>query len=235
MDNALRLKMTELIWWSLENEHGDLRSNFLERSGIPLSKLGDQLRGQGNSNRARTIVHQVEQNSDGNVAMARLRLDFIHGLNDVDLIKSQEGITPPDVTALLELAFNSTQHESAPLSQRTLAVKAMTIVSRFDPFRGVSFDTISHIISLSEVDQDDYDRSNIPSVDQIAISTNGLLFFDPDKVLHVYIQAFHTYLKEVNKLVKEMDVKLGTVLQLSGQSWGSMVEKEERLVEEDLV
>lgn len=248
MNTALRPRMNQFICWNMENEHGDLNLGLLEEKEMPLSKLGLQLQERESSNAARAIVDRIKQNADGNVAMAKLRLDILHGLNDVDLIDSQTGITPSGVIEFLELALNSTQHKSMPQSQRRLALKAMAIVSKFHYLMGVSFNTISYVISLSETGEDDADRLEVLSMGDIALSTQGLLLFginrwkpldayNIEKPLYAYSQTFHTYLMEDNQVVKEMASWLGLILERLGQSWESLAESEERQgeIEEDMV
>lgn len=229
MNKALRPEMEDLIVWNLENEHGDLGLGVSGANKIPFSKLGLQLRERKSNNTARAIVYRVKEIAEGNVAMARLRLDILHGLNDVDLIEAQVGITPSSVTTILSLAFNSTQNKSVPLPQRTLALKAMAIVSRVNHWMGVSLDTVRNLIGLSEGEEDGSHSSVVLSVDDIAFSTKGLLVFDLDiSALYAYNQAFHMYLNEANKSVESMVAKLGSVLEKSGQSWEHLIEREER-------
>lgn len=248
MNTAVGPTMRKFICWSLENEHGDLGLRLVGTSVIPLSKLGLQLRKLQNSSKTNAIIHRVQQNADGNVALAKLRLDILHGLNDVNLIEAQAGITPPSVTALLELVFNSTHHESVPFPQRRLALIAMTVVSQFDHPTGVSLDMVKRVIRLSEAEQNDSDLPNALSEDRIALSTKGLLSFGMDikrrlsgkvdikRTVYAYNQAFHTYLKESCLPVKEMIVKLGSDMARSGESWESMaeIEKSRGEIEEDL-
>lgn len=242
MNTALRSRMKEFICWNLENEHGDLGlGSSSEKSGIPLSKLGLELRERESSNTTRAIVDKIEQNAEGNVAMARLRLDILHGLQDVDSIEERTGITPSDVTAIFNLAFNSTQHAAIPPPQRKLALKAMAIVSQVDYYTGVSFETIHQVIKLSESRPGVSDPGNGHSEDEVALATKGLLSFRKARrsPLGAYSQAFHTYLREDNQLVKEMVVKLESVLERSGKSWESLAEREEferhEEFEEDIV
>lgn len=226
LTKAVRPKMKDYICWNFENEHGDLGFSNAEKSGIPLSRLGSQLRAQGDSNAAHLLANRIAEYADVNVAMARLRLDVIHGLNDLDLIETQAGIPPPDVIALLDLAFGATQHESISSRQRTLALKAMVIISQYPFLDGVSFETLSTILQLSNVEED----NPRPTVDEVALCTQGLLVFDSgsSKPLFAYNKSFHTYLREDKRppAAKEMLAKLEEILKSSGKSWASYKEVE---------
>lgn len=230
LNRALKPSLGEYINWNMENEHGDLGLTNFGKSQVPLSKLAFQLRAQ--VGKARSIVNRVMADADDNVAMARLRLDIIHGLNDLDSIEAQMETPPPDVIALLDLAFNTTQHYSMPLEQRTLALIAMTVVSQF-PYRGVSFEILCMILQLSEVHEKG-SAGAVHTEDEVALSTNGLLVFSMDggeaRPLLAYNQAFHTYLREENQPapVRRMAAKLGEILEISGSSWVSLNEEEDK-------
>lgn len=76
LDKAARQKLKDYICWNLEKEHGDLGFSNADKSGIPLSRLGCQLRAQGGgSEAAHRIANRITEYAGANVAMARLRLD----------------------------------------------------------------------------------------------------------------------------------------------------------------
>lgn len=154
----------------------------------------------------------------------------VHGLNNLGLIEAQLGIPPPDVIALLDLAFGSTQHQSIPLRQRTLALKAMVIISQYDFLDGVPFQTLSTIIQLSNSgeDSDGLAITPCPTNDEVALCTKGLVFFDSgrERPLFAYNRTFHTYLREDDQppAVKQMLAKLEVILKSSAKSWESYEE-----------
>lgn len=199
MDQALRPKMDNYIYWSLENEHGNVGFSGTHTHDIPLSKFGMQLKTVRGMNRVRYIANHIKENADGNIAMARLRLDVVNRLSDLDLIEAQLGTPPPDVIALLDAAFEATQNQCVSSSQGELALKVLAIVSQFPylegPRSGVPFETLSTLLQQSE------SRSCNPTVyteEEILVATEGLVILPSaeGKPVMAYNKALHTYLRE---------------------------------------
>lgn len=230
MNQALRanIQMKDYIHWSLENEHGNVGFDATHRRDIPLSRFGIQLKTARGMARIDPIIKHVIENADGNVAMARLRLDVINRLSDLDLIEAQMGTPPPDVNALLDAAFGATQHHCVPLPQRELALKVLAILSFFPHHDqtgpGVKYETLSLILQ-----QSDSPRNGCSPVvytqEQILIATGGLAFFlIPEGMpLLVYNSALHTYLREessqpapVAKMLKALEEVLSPFKELVG-------------------
>lgn len=229
MDQELRPKMDDYIYWNLENEHGNVGFPGTHTHDTPLSKFGIQLKTARGMNRVLNIASNVKENADGNISMARLRLDLINRLSDLDLIEAQLGTPPLDVIALLDAAFEATQNRCVSSTQRELALKVLAIVSRFPHYSdgtgsGVPFETLSFILQQSESPRNDY-SSVAYTAEEILLATGGLVLFSTAKggPLLAYNVALHTYLKEdgsqpasIAKMLKELD---GILSPLTKDSW----------------
>lgn len=119
--------MVDFIAWDLEREHGDLG---LQSSAMkpPLSQLGKSLLLNQGTRPIQTIIDDIKERSDGNIGIARARLDLIHDMESLDDLESKKDSLPATVTALFDYGLR--QIEALPARERDIALKSMAAAGR---------------------------------------------------------------------------------------------------------
>lgn len=125
------------IDWDLEAEHGDLGlgNNDGEDDDDPDGKppksaFGRQLSDPQNLEALDTLREQLRYHAQGNVSIARLRLDNVHQAQSIDAITSAWADTlPANIVAFFDAGIR--RIEDQPPARRDLGLKAIAAVAHY--------------------------------------------------------------------------------------------------------
>ena len=131
--------MREFVAWNLEGEHGDLGLGSPNNQKPPLSVLGTLLHEDGTGSAAARLVQHIVDKAYGNVVMAKLRLDLVHGAQTLEPIEAVRDRLPSNLLNLFEAGVGSIQQQPDAWQQE-LGLLAIAAVAR--NFNGVPFESL---------------------------------------------------------------------------------------------
>ncbi|KAJ8112155.1 hypothetical protein OPT61_g5417 [Boeremia exigua] len=179
--------MEAFIAWDLEREHGDLRLNSPARKP-PLSILGESLRSTRDAKFIRALVEHIAANSYGNIAIARARLDLVHGTESAEGLEARKEQLPATIIALFDRGLETIVAQ--PEHQRETALKAIAAAARYD-----DGETIEDLLEQLR----GFGIPGIQSGEEIVEATRGWLvdiMVDGPQRLKVYNKNFLFYVEQ---------------------------------------
>ncbi|KAF6801240.1 TOL protein [Colletotrichum sojae] len=125
-----RKSVGRFIDWDLEAEHGDLGLGSSDDGKPPKSAFGRKLSDPRNHEALSTLQEQLRYHAQGNVSLARLRLDNVHRTQSVDKITSAWADTlPANIVAFFDAGIR--RIEDQPPARRDLGLKAIAAVAHY--------------------------------------------------------------------------------------------------------
>ena len=103
--------MREFVSWDLEREHGDLGLGSANDRKPPLSMLGISLHQDRAGGAAAHLVQHIVDRAYGNVGMAKLRLDLVHGSRTLEPIEAVHDRLPNNLLDTFEAGINSIEQQ----------------------------------------------------------------------------------------------------------------------------
>jgi hypothetical protein len=136
--------MREFVSWDLEREHGDLGLGSANDRKPPLSMLGISLHQDRAGGAAAHLVQHIVDRAYGNVGMAKLRLDLVHGARTLEPIEAVHDRLPNNLLDTFEAGINSIEQQPDAWL-RDLGLLAIAAAAR--NFNGVPFESLEQWLS----------------------------------------------------------------------------------------
>lgn len=171
--------MSKFVAWSIEREHGDLGLRSSADPKPPLSKLGMMLDENRTGGAVQDIVQQIANKAYGNVAIAKLRLELVHGSQTLSPIKATLDRLPRNLVDVFDAGVSTID---------TLGLLAIATVAQ-NP-SGVLIEKLERSL---------LDASGMsPSLEEILRAAKGFLVMLPTKPIKVmvYHSDFGFYIRE---------------------------------------
>jgi len=186
--------MSEFVAWDIEREHGDLGLGSVNDNKPPLSILGTSLNEDRTGGAVTRLVQHIVDKAYGNVVMAKIRLDLVHGAQTLESIEAVHDRLPNNLLELFGAGINSIEHQPDAWLQ-DLGILAIAATAR--NFNGVPFESLKQWLLKASPESRLVDIAS-RSPEELLRATRGFLVqkhTDPIE-LAVYHPDFYYYISE---------------------------------------
>ncbi|KAF2801732.1 uncharacterized protein BDZ99DRAFT_455882 [Mytilinidion resinicola] len=115
--------MRDFVAWDLEKEHGDFGLKSPCHDKPPLSSLGALILRNQDGNTPQTLLERILDQAEGNIGIAKLRLDNVHNAQSLEDVESIGDRLPPNIVFQFDTAIRNI--EAQPASQGDLGLRAI--------------------------------------------------------------------------------------------------------------
>ncbi|KAK1961345.1 hypothetical protein LY78DRAFT_588937 [Colletotrichum sublineola] len=213
--------VARFIDWDLEMEHGELGLGSGNPDKPPPSALGRRLLDPRNQEALARLRDQVGSQAEGNISLARLRLDNVHQTQSLGALFARSDVLPANIVDFFDAGMG--RIEEQPPSQRDLGLKVIAAVSHYDFALGIEYEHLQGIIRRSTKTparahakrttstptvSTRRRRSTMPvpgmahvahrSLEEMLHAARGFLTFrnEETRPLVAFCESFHTYARE---------------------------------------
>ncbi|KAK2028801.1 hypothetical protein LX32DRAFT_618426 [Colletotrichum zoysiae] len=139
--------VARFIDWDLEMEHGELGLGSENPDKPPPSALGRRLIDPRNQEALARLRDRVGSQAEGNISLARLRLDNVHQTQSVGALFARFDVLPANIVDFFDVGIG--RIEAQPPSQRDLGLKVIAAVAHYDFTLGIEYEHLQGIIRRS--------------------------------------------------------------------------------------
>ncbi|KAF2186876.1 hypothetical protein K469DRAFT_570948 [Zopfia rhizophila CBS 207.26] len=197
-------EMEKFVAWDLEREHGELGLASSITRKPPLSNLGQSLLEDRTANTAHSLVQRIVDLANGNIGLAKARLDLIHEAESLEGVEARRDRLPANIVAMFDAGLK--QIEAQRRVQKDLGLNAISVAG--SAFYGIPIPDLQIWLQQSRTA---FGRVSTRSGEDILEAARGFLLATRDNPANIrlYHTSFYYYVAQnYNESLYQANCKL---------------------------